>query len=116
MTNSRTFPSLSSPLPNNPSSLTTITISDGVTTIGDQAFEDCSSLMTITIPDGVATIGEGAFYECSSLTSISNGLHTLTKLGLSPAISIGEACFSGCTALISAAADKKYGCLGPPPL
>jgi hypothetical protein len=45
----------------------------------------------------VTTIGDGAFYGCSSLT----------KLFLSPAVSIGENCFLHCTALISAAADQN---------
>jgi hypothetical protein len=53
------------------SSLTTITIPDGVTTIGNRAFSGCSSLTTITIPDGVTTIGNRAFWGCYSLTAIT---------------------------------------------
>ena len=49
------------------SSLTSVTIPDSVTTIGDHAFSDCSSLTNITIPDSVTTIGNGAFSACSSL-------------------------------------------------
>ncbi len=51
-------------------SLTNITISDGVTTIGDRAFSDCSSLTNITIPNSVITLGFQAFAFCSSLTSV----------------------------------------------
>jgi hypothetical protein len=64
--------------------------------ICERAFDGCSSLRAITIPDGVTSIGRAAFRDCSALT----------KLILSPAISIGEDCFSNCTALIAAAADK----------
>lgn len=30
-------------------------------------FEDCSSLTSITIPESVTSIGNSAFYGCSSL-------------------------------------------------
>jgi hypothetical protein len=79
------------------SSLTAITIPDGVTTIESYAFCYCSSLAAITIPDSVAYIGYAAFRDCSALT----------KLVLSPAISIGEDCFSNCTALITATTEQN---------
>ena len=53
------------------SSLTGITIPNGVTSIDTGAFNDCSSLTGITIPDSVGTIGAGTFENCSSLTSIN---------------------------------------------
>ncbi len=54
----------------NCSSLTSITIPDRVIRIGYQAFYNCSSLESVTIPDSVTSIGYQAFYNCSSLTSI----------------------------------------------
>ena len=53
------------------SSLTSITIPDSVTSIGERAFSCCSSLTSITIPDSVTSIGGHAFSDCSSLTSIT---------------------------------------------
>lgn len=41
-----------------------------VTTIGKNAFRNCSNLKSITIQNGVTTIGDCAFNECSGLTSI----------------------------------------------
>ena len=51
-------------------SLTSITIPDSVTCIGDAAFEGCTSLTSITIPDSVTEIGSGAFMDCTSLKTV----------------------------------------------
>ena len=52
------------------SSVKTVEIRSGVTSIGSYAFWNCSSLTSVTIPDSVTSIGYGAFYACSSLTSV----------------------------------------------
>ena len=49
-------------------SLTSITIPDSVTSIGNCAFYNCTSLTSITIPDSVTSIGYDAFSRCTSLT------------------------------------------------
>ena len=52
-------------------SLTSINIPNSVTSIGDEAFRSCHSLKSITIPNSVTSIGEQAFSYCSSLKSIT---------------------------------------------
>lgn len=47
-----------------------ITILDGVESIGDLAFYDCSLLKSITIPDSVKSIGKNAFDLISSLQNV----------------------------------------------
>ena len=42
-----------------------------VTSIGDNAFSNCSGLTSVTIPNCVTSIGEGAFKNCIGLTSIT---------------------------------------------
>ena len=61
-----------------------------VTSIGDEAFYQCTSLKNITIPDSVTSIGDDAFYHCTALESI-----TIPD----SVTSIGGWAFCGCTAL-----------------
>ena len=74
----------------NCSSLKSITIPDSVKTIGDYAFNWCSSLTSITIPSSVKTIGVATFNCCSSLTSINIPASVTT---------IGDGAFVDCSSL-----------------
>ncbi len=53
------------------SSLTSITLPDSITTIGDYAFWSCTSLTSITLPDSVTTIGVGAFAKCPTTLTLT---------------------------------------------
>ena len=53
------------------SSLTSVTIPNSVTSIGDRAFRDCSSLTSVSIGNGVTSIGSNTFSGCSGLTSVT---------------------------------------------
>ncbi|MBQ4450411.1 MAG: leucine-rich repeat domain-containing protein [Prevotella sp.] len=48
-----------------------VVIADGVTNIGNFAFDICNNLTSVTIPNSVTSIGNFAFYDCSALTSIT---------------------------------------------
>ena len=56
---------------NDCSNLTFINISNSVTSIGDNAFNDCSNLTFINIPNSVTSIGFRGFYNCTNLASVS---------------------------------------------
>ncbi len=62
-------------------SLTSATIPGSVSTIGSGAFEDCQSLADLTIQSGVTSIGKDAFYHCASLTSVTIP-NTVTSIGM----------------------------------
>ena len=53
------------------STLTSITIPEGVTEIAYYAFAGCTSLTNVTIPEGVTYIRNLAFSGCTSLKSVS---------------------------------------------
>lgn len=44
--------------------ITKAIIEEGITTIGDYAFCECSGLTSITIPNSLTSIGKGAFDDC----------------------------------------------------
>ena len=48
-----------------------VVIEEGITSIGDYAFEGCRNLKSVFIPDGVGEIGESAFCKCRNLESIN---------------------------------------------
>ncbi len=56
---------------NDRSSIKKITIKKGVTSIGEQAFKNCSNLTEVNLPDTVASIKADAFYGCKKLTEIT---------------------------------------------
>ena len=68
------------------------TIPNGVTSIGNYAFNNCSLLTSVTIPNSVTSIGDYAFSQCSGLTSLTIP-NSVT--------SIGKESFSGCSGLTS---------------
>ena len=73
-------------------SLTNVTTGNGVTNVGAAAFSQCINLTTVTIGDSVTSIGVGTFSECASLTDLTLGTNVT---------SIGYNAFFKCTNLTS---------------
>ncbi len=98
-----------------PEAKTSVTIPNGVTSIGGSAFSDCSGLTSVTIPNSVTSIGDRAFAYCRGLTSVSipTGVTSigdrafaycsgLTSVTIPTGVTfIGEYAFSGCSGLTS---------------
>ena len=79
-----------------------ITFDGDVTTIGEDAFRNCTSLTSVTIPDSVPSIGNYAFRGCSSLTGVTFGRVS----------TIGEFAFSDCTSLTSVTIGRRVSTIG----
>ena len=69
--------------------ITSIIIKDGVTHIGDYAFNSCTNL-TVTIPTSVTSIGKYAFSNCKNLMSVTIPASVT---------SIGSSAFAACNSL-----------------
>ena len=85
------------------SGLTGVTIPSSVTSIGGFAFYECSGLTDVTIPNSVTSIGDYAFYGCSKLTSMTIP-NSVT--------SIGGFAFSGCVGLTSMTIPNSVTSIG----
>ena len=83
--------------------LTSVTIPNSVTSIGGGAFGDCSGLTSVTIPNSVTKIGKGAFENCSGLTSVTIP-NSVTN--------IGESTFQGCSGLTSVIIPNNVTSIG----
>ena len=105
--------------------LTSVSISNSVTSIGERAFSGCTGLTSLTIPSSVTSIGKNAFDSCRGLASISvasgnlvydsrNNCNAIVEIQTNALIrgckntripnsvtSIGERAFSGCSTLTS---------------
>ena len=65
-------------------------IEEGVHSIGQSAFQECTLFTEVLLPTTLTNIGNGAFYGCSRLTHLRMGSGTPT---------ISSSAFSGCSAL-----------------
>jgi len=109
------------------SSLTSVTLPDGLTQLGDYVFYECSSLTSVTLPDGLTQLGGSVFFGCSSLTSVSLpdgltqlgdyvfwGCSSLTSVSLPDGLTqLGSYVFHGCSSLTSAANSAGFNDVAP---
>ena len=107
-------------------SIIKVILEDGITSIGECAFNGCSSLTSVTIPNSVTSIGEWAFSGCSGLTSVTipnsvtsidnyafKGCSSLTAVNIPNGVtSIGHYTFYGCWGLTSVTIPNSVTSIG----
>ena len=102
--------------------LSSITLPDSLTSIGDNAFFSCFALSSVSLPNSLTNIGYGTFAYCAALTSVSlpDSLtsigddafaccSTLTSVTLPDSLtSIGDGAFAYCDALTLTVGRDSY--------
>lgn len=82
--------------------LTSITVPEGITTIGTAAFAGCTQADSITLPDSLVTIGDRAF-----MCSIDGANRSLTSLTIPENVkNIGASAFYGYKALATVTVES----------
>ena len=88
----------------------TIKIGEGVTSLENSVFFECTNLTSVALPNSLSAIADGVFYGCTSLASVHFGTGLKT---------IGNGAFQGCTSLTAVdfpeglttlAGADLYGC------
>ena len=83
--------------------ITTLTVNDGVTSIGTHAFDDFTQLSTVTLSNSVTSVGDYAFHGCTSLSNLTFGSGLTT---------IGDYAFQGCSSLVTLSLPNSLTALG----
>ena len=107
-------------------SLTSVLLPEGLTSIGGYAFAGCTSLASINLPVRLTAIGGYAFAGCTSLSSVIlpegltviefgafDGCTSLSSVTLPVGLTtIGRAAFGGCTSLSSVTLPERLVTIG----
>lgn len=85
------------------SKLVSITIGEGITEIGDNAFSSCPLLNSISMPASLTKIGASAFASCTGLNTLNIGVGVVT---------IGERAFHNCDYLYTVTVPASVKTIG----
>jgi hypothetical protein len=92
-------------------SILSLTIDNGIDSIGDRAFKSCSNLKTINVAQSVTQVGAECFYGCTALEVFNNhGIvnlssksfaecENLKEVSIESLVSLGEGAFLNCKKL-----------------
>lgn len=85
------------------SAITSVTIPEGVTSLNNYTFENCTKLKTVNLPSTLISINDGVFSGCSALEKINLPKNLKT---------IGKSAFSQCSSLKTVTFNSKLESIG----
>lgn len=106
--------------------MTSVSIPNTVTSIGEKAFYGCKGLTSLDIPSSVTYIGENAFEKCTSIQSVSISASlpkilestfydcfSINSINIPPSVNyIGKSSFCNCHAMRSVAIPNTVDSIG----
>ena len=104
-----------------------VVIPDGIVSITDEAFFNCSGLSSVTLPNGIESVGEYAFSGCTGLSGMTlphsvkvigycafSECSGLTQMTIPSSVAHIAACaFENCTALADVTVGYGVRSIGP---
>ncbi len=85
------------------SAVTSVSMPEGITSIGQYAFSGCQNLESVTLPESLTTLGSEAFSSCKSLRAVKIPSKVTT---------IPDQCFNGCSSLESVTIPEGVTTIG----
>lgn len=104
--------------------ITKVTLGEGVTSVGNYAFRQCTNLTEVTFSNTVTSIGSNAFNGCTSLSKVvmpnvpttigatAFKKTAITNIDLTHVTSIGNNCFQECSNLVITAIPESVVSIG----
>ena len=90
------------------SSLTSITIPNSVTRVGDYAFVSCSGLSSVTIGNSVTSIGERAFNGCDSIQTVISLIENPLEISGNSSSMFSQKTYDNATLYVPKGTIEKY--------
>lgn len=91
------------------SGITSITIPEGITSLGNSTFANCNKLQTITLPESLVSMDEYAVYGCKNLSKVVCSAKTPPSYTGEPFYYYSASLYVPCESIAKYENDTKWG-------